>query len=151
MRRLPVLASGAALLLGVTGCGGGDGSEDAASNRGPEAQVRSYLAAFARGDGKAACALLTPEARNGVPSLSDDLRSPDCAGAIAELSRASERLHAPKVTVSAGGDRAVAKVTSRRPRYQSDVLLRREDGVWRIAFPPAIIQRFKTPPGIPSD
>jgi hypothetical protein len=137
--------------LAATGCGGGGGgSEAAGAGRGPAAQGRAYLAAFSRGDGKAACALLTPEARNGVPSLSDDIHSPDCAGAISELSRASERLRSPKITASAGGDRATAKITSRRPGYQSQVLLRKEGDVWRIAFPPAIVQRYKSPPGIPN-
>ena len=146
MRGLPALVA-LGLVLTAAGCGGGGASRAA---RTPEAQVRAYLAAFARGDGKAACALLTPEAQNGVPSLSDDLRSPDCPGAIAELSRTSERIRAPKVAVFVGGDRATAKITSRRPRYQSQVLLHKENGVWRIAFPPAILQRYKTPPGIPN-
>jgi hypothetical protein len=148
MRGLPGLAA-LGVALAAAGCGGG-GSKAAGAGRSPAAQVRAYLADFARGDGKAACALLTPEARNGVPSLSNDIRSPDCAGAIRELSRASEPLRAPKVTASAGGDRATAKITSRHPAYQSQVLLRKEGGAWRIAFPPAILQRYKTPPGIPN-
>ena len=151
MRGLPQVAIAPALLLLISGCGGGGDSDARTSSAaGPAAQVRSYLAAFARGDGKAACALLTPEARNGVPSLSDDLTSPDCEGAIAELSRTSERLRAPRVSVSVDGDRATARITNRRPPYQSQVLLRKEDDGWRIAFPPAILQHFKSPPGIKS-
>lgn len=148
MRGLPRLAA-FGLAVAIAGCGGGGRPEAARSPGGPADQVRAYLAAFAQGDGEAACALLTPDARDGVPSLSDDIRSPDCPGAIRELSRASARLHAPKVAVSVNGDRAVANVTSRRPRYQSQVLLRRQGGEWRIAFPPAILERYKTPPGIP--
>ena len=149
MRGLPHLAVALALVLVVAGCGGG-GSDGTGSGPTPKDQIHAYLAAFARGDGKAACALLTPEAKNGVPSLSDDLKSPDCEGAIGELSRASERLRAPRISVSTEGDIATGKITNRRPPYQSDVLLRREDDGWRIAFPPALLQRFKSPPGIPN-
>jgi hypothetical protein len=151
MRRLPQVAIGLAFLLLVAGCGDGDSSQATGSTRGPKDQLRAYLAAFARGDGKAACALLTPEARSGVPSLSDDLESPDCEGAIGELSRASERLRAPRISVTVDGDRATAQITNRRPPYQSQVLLRKGSHGWRIAFPPAILQRYKSPPGIRSD
>jgi hypothetical protein len=151
MRRLPQVAIGLALVLVMPGCGGGESSHANGSSAGPKDQVRAYLAAFARGDGKAACALLTPEAKDGVPSLSDDLESPDCEGAIGELSRASERLRAPHVSVTVDGDRATARITNRRPVYQSQVLLRKGDDGWRIAFPPAILQRFKSPPRIKSD
>jgi len=150
MLGLPKVALALALVLAVAGCGGGGGSDATGSAPTPKDQIRAYLAAFARGDGKAACALLTPEAKNGVPSLSDDLKSPDCEGAIGELARTSERLRAPRISVSIEGDMATAKITNSRPPYQSDVLLRREDDGWRIAFPPALLQRFKSPPGIPN-
>jgi hypothetical protein len=151
MRRLPQVAIGAVLVLVAAGCGGGDNSHANGSPAGPKDQVLAYLAAFSRGDGKAACALLTPVARDGVPSLSDDLRSPDCEGAIAELSRSSEHLRAPHVSVTVDGDRATARITNKRPAYQSQVLLRKGGDGWRIAFPPAILQRYKTPPGIKGD
>jgi hypothetical protein len=150
MRGLPQVAAAPVLVLLVAGCGGGSSSPATRSTAGPKDQVRAYLAAFARGDGKAACALLTPAARSGVPSLSDDLESPDCEGAIGELSRASERLRTPHVSVTVDGDQATARITSKRPPYQSQVLLRKGDDGWRIAFPPAILQRFKSPPGITS-
>ena len=143
------LAVGLTLVLVAPGCGSGEGPQTN-SSAGPKEQVRAYLAAFAHGDGKAACALLTPEARNGVPSLSDDIKAPDCPGAIAELSRASERLRAPRISVSVGDKAATAKITNRHPPYEGQVLLRREKDGWRIAFPPAVLQREKGPPGIPS-
>jgi hypothetical protein len=49
------------------------------------------------------------------------------------------------------GNRAIAKVRSKRPPYQSDVLLKEQGGRWRIAYPPALLERYRTPPGIPSD
>ena len=142
MRRLPLTA--ALLLAAAAGCGGGNGGggSNAGSGSGPEQQVRAYLAAFARGDGRAACALLTPQARAGVPHLSQDIKSPDCERAIRELSRASERLRSPSVSVDVNGDRATAKIASSKPPYQSQALLEKEGGTWRIAFPPAVLQRY---------
>lgn len=148
MRGLPGVAVPFALVLAVAGCGGGGSSHSTSAAAGPKDQVRAYLAAFSRGDGKAACALLTPEAKSGVPSLSNDLKSPDCEGAIAELASRSERLRAPRISVSVEGDRATAKITNRHPPYQSQVLLRKENDGWRIAFPPALLEQFKSPPGI---
>jgi hypothetical protein len=141
-----LLAAGAA----ASGCGGGEGrsGSDAAS---AQAQVTAYLAAFNRGDGRAACALLTSQAKAGVPHLSDRIAAPECERAIRELSRGSEHLRSPKISVHVAGERAVAKLRNRRPPYQSDVLLHKEDGRWLIAYPPAVLERFKTPPGIPSD
>ena len=154
MRGLPqvaiaLLAAGAA----VSGCGGGgdtggSGSPEAAS---PQAQLTAYLAAFNRGDGQAACALLTDQAKAGVPHLSDRIKAPDCEGAIRELSRRGEHIRSPKISVSVDGRRAVARIRDRRPPYQSDVPLQEQHGEWRIAYPPALLERFKAPPGIPSD
>jgi hypothetical protein len=157
VRELPRVTKHPAVLLAAAlvaaGCGG-DGSGDGSSrsdDASAKQQVAGYFAAFNRGDGSAACALLTPEARAGVPSLSDRVESPDCEGAIRELSRVSEHLRSPRVTVEVTGERAVAKVRNRRPPYQSDVLLQKRAEGWRIAFPPALLERYTTPPGIPSE
>jgi hypothetical protein len=134
------------------GCGGEDGNgSDSAGSASAKQRVADYFAAFDRGDGAAACALLTPQAIAGVPSLSDQIKAPDCERAIGELARIGEHIRAPRVSVSVNGDRAVAKVTSRRPAYQSDVLLAKQDGAWLIAYPPAVLERYKTPPGIPDE
>jgi hypothetical protein len=148
VRRLPQVA---ALLFAVAaaGCGGAD--REHADDAAPRDKLHAYLDAFARGDGAAACALLTPEARRGVPGLSDEIESPDCEGAIRELARASVRLRAPRITVSVEGDSATGRIESKRPAYESQVLLRKEGGTWKIAFPPAILEKFKSPPGIPSE
>ena len=119
MPRLPQIIP---LLLGaaaVAGCGanGGHGSAPATVTSAKK-QVALYLAAFDHGDGKAACALLTPKAQAGVPHLSDQLKSPDCEGAIRELARASERLRAPRITVREQGDQAIAKIRNTHlPRW----------------------------------
>ena len=156
MRELPRVASGAALLLAVAvagGCGGDGSGGGSSRSEGVSAkqQVANYFAAFNRGDGAAACALLTPLAEAGVPSLSDRVESPDCEGAIRELSRVSEHLRSPQVAVQVTGERAIAKIRNRRPPYQSDVLLQKGDDGWRIAFPPALLERYTTPPGIRSE
>jgi hypothetical protein len=157
VRELPRIAKHLAALLAVAlvagGCGGdGNGGESSRSNAvSAKQQVAGYFAAFNRGDGAAACALLTPQARAGVPSLSDRVKAPDCEGAIRELSRVSEHLRSLRVTVEVTGERAIAKVRNRRPPYQSDVLLQKQVGGWRIAFPPALLERYTTPPGIPNE
>jgi hypothetical protein len=138
-------------VCGVAGCGGGGERSKPAGASSPKEQITKYLVAFNRGDGPAACAVLTPPARAGVPHLSDQIQSPDCEGAIRELSRKSEHLPAPRISVRLQGDRAIGSIKNARPPYQSDVLLTRQDGEWRIAYPPALLERYKTPPGIPSD
>jgi hypothetical protein len=152
VRGLPQIATVVLAWAAVAGCGGGgDGRGSKTGGASAKQQVTEYLAAFNRGDGPAACALLTPRARAGVPHLSNRIEAPDCEGAIRELARTSEHLRAPTITVREQGKRAVAKIKSRRPPFQSDVLLDKEGDGWRIAYPPAILERYKTPPGIPSD
>jgi hypothetical protein len=152
VRGLPQVA---ALLLAAGavagGCGGGgDGSAREPDDVAVKNQVTAYLAAFNRGDGRTACALLTAEARTGVPSLADEIQAPDCEGAIRELARISAHVRSPRISVEVGGDRATAHVVGKRPPYRSDILLHRDGERWLIAFPPALLERYRTPPGIPS-
>jgi hypothetical protein len=107
------------------------------------------MKAVDRGDGASACALLTPQAQVSVPHLSNRLTAPDCQGAIKELAGLSERLRSPRISVRVEGGRAIASIRNARPRYQSDVLLSKGKEGWRIAVPPAVLERYKTPPGIP--
>ena len=152
---MPGLPRVAVLILAfcAAGCGGGGdgGGSKQGGDSSPKAQITKYLFAFNRGDGPSACAALTPQARAGVSHLSDRIKAPGCEGAIQELSRTSEHLRAPRVSVRILGDRAIAKIRNTQPPYQSDVLLTRQDGKWWIAYPPALLERYKTPPGIPSD
>jgi hypothetical protein len=152
LSRVAALALAAGVAAG--GCGGDDRAPESStkdSAKESAQQVADYLAAFGRGDGASACALLTPQAAAGVRSLSDEIDAPDCEGAIAELARIAERIRAPRISVSVNGERAVAKVTSKRPPYRTEVLLTKQDGEWRLAVPPAILQRYSTPPGIPDE
>jgi hypothetical protein len=153
VRRLPRVTIILATTLAIAGCGGGGSGGRSRSLEGVSAkrQLTSYLKAFNRGDGVSACALLTPQAQAGVPHLSNSVKAPDCEGAIKELARISERLRSPQISVRVTGKRAIAKITNKHPPYQSDVALSKLDGGWRIAFPPAVLERYKTPPGIPSE
>jgi hypothetical protein len=150
MRGLPRL--GTVLLVvtaGIGGCGGGASKQP--DNASAKNRIVAYLTAFNRGDGPSACSMLTPQARAGVPHLSGRIEAPDCAGAIRELARISARLRSPRISVRVAGKRAIAKIRNARPPYQSDVLLYKEDGGWRIAYPPAVLERYKSPPGIPGE
>jgi hypothetical protein len=153
MRGLPQVAI--LLVAGAVagGCGSSHGSSDSSrpGEASARAQVAAYLSAFNRGDGRSACSLLSAQAKAGVPHLSGLIHAPDCAGAIRELSRISEHIRSPRISVRVQGTLATAKVRSKRPPYQSDVPLSEEDGAWQIDYPPALVERFKTPPGIPSE
>jgi hypothetical protein len=61
-RRAAAAAStGLALALGAAGCGGGSGDEQAAKQ-----SLQHFLGAIARGDGNAACALVTPAGQQAL-------------------------------------------------------------------------------------
>lgn len=114
-----------------------------------EVVVRRYFAAFARGDGGAACALMTDVARQGLRQLPEGERAGSCERAAAVLKRDSLPVSQPSVgALQITGRTATARVTSEDPQYSTDVLLRREGRGWKIAYPPAVVSRFKTPPGI---
>ena len=127
-----------------------DDSQRAAATPGdPELVVRRYFAAFARGDGAAACALMTDVARQGLRQLPEGERAGSCERAAAVLKRDSLPVSRPNVgDLQISGRTATARVTSEDPQYSTDVLLRREGRGWKIAYPPAVVSRFKTPPGI---
>jgi hypothetical protein len=137
---LPRLAPFALAVVALAGCGSGGGGSAQSS---PQKLVALYIADFNRGDGKAACALLTSQAQAGVPHLSNDITSPDCEGAVGELSRLSEPLRAPRIAIRQQGNQAVAVIKSRRPPYQSQALLDHQDGGWLIAFPPALLEHYR--------
>jgi hypothetical protein len=141
VRRLPPLAALALVVLGGCG-GGGDSGAKVPDDVAARGQLAAYLAAFYRGDGKAACALLTSRAQTGLRGESLRIKPPDCAGAIRELASTSRRLHSPKIGVRVSGDRASATVRAARPAYQSGALLQKQNGKWLIAYPPGLLQKY---------
>jgi hypothetical protein len=112
--------------------------DDVAARR----QLAAYLAAFYRGDGEAACALLTSQGQAGLRTESLRATSPGCADTVRELSRTSRRLRSPRIGVQVKGDRATATVRATHPSYQSGALLEKQDGKWLIAYPPGLLQKY---------
>jgi hypothetical protein len=141
VRRLPQVAPLALVVL--AGCGGANGSSTSVpDNVAARKQVGDYLAAFYRGDGKAACALLTATGQDGLRRESLSTGTPSCADTVRELSSTSRRLRSPRIQVVVKGDRATATVRATRPPYQSGVLLEKSGGKWLIAYPPGLLQKY---------
>ena len=135
----------------LASCGGGEDetSGTTATSDDAEIVVRRYFAAFARGDARTACALMTKVAQRGTQQLPPGELADSCEGATKELRRDAIVVPRPQVRdVRISGDRATARVTSKDPPFDSAVLLRRDDGGWRIAFPVAVVSKLEGPPGI---
>ena len=133
----------------LASCGGGQDETSATATDDAEIVVRHYFAAFARGDARAACALMTKVAQRGMKQLPAGERADSCEEATKEVRR--DALVAPRPQIEdlrISGDTGTARVTSKDPPYDSGVVLRRDDGGWRIAFPVAVVSRLKGPPGI---
>jgi hypothetical protein len=146
---------GAALGVAVAVASCGDEEQDdparpaAATSDRATVVVKRYFAAFARGDGRAACALLTNAAREGLRQLPEGNTPRSCERAVTVLRRNSLAAARPRVSeIQVTGRTATVGVTSDKPPSDNSVLLRREGAGWKIAFPPAVVSRFDTPPGI---
>jgi hypothetical protein len=150
---LSVIGAALAAAAAVISCG--DEQQDdhasatAATSDRADRVVRRYFAAFARGDGRAACGLMTNVAREGLRQLPEGKTPRSCEEAVTVLRRSSLTSARPRVgELQVAGRRATARVTSKQPPYDNSVLLRRDRQGWKIAFPPAVLNRFDTPPGI---
>jgi hypothetical protein len=76
-------------------------------------------------------------------------RAGSCERAVAVLARDSIRVLRPGLhDLRVSGRTATANVTSKEPPYQSGLLLSRDRGGWKIAYPPGFLSRFDSPPGI---
>jgi hypothetical protein len=138
VRRLPQVAALALVVLAGCGESGPAVPDDVAARK----VLGDYLTAFYRGDGEAACALLTPNGNAGLRTESLRTGSPSCPDTIKELSSTSRRLRSPRVGVQVKGNRATATIRSRRPAYDSGALLEKSDGKWLIAYPPGLLQKY---------
>ena len=153
----------AALLaaMALAGCGGDDpGSGDSSTEpdsgsaqREVRGAVRAYVSALANGDPDAACAVLTDRAKAAIGDfLPSTDRSRRCEEAARRLARRSVPLRRVTVEdVSLMGGIATARITSRRPAYESSVQLSNEEGGWKLNYPPGVVERSKAPPGVPID
>jgi len=151
--RCSLRAIGVALVASAALASCGDGQDEtsatAATSDDAEVVVRRYFAAFARGDARAACALMTKVAQRGMQQLPPGERADSCEAATRELRRDALVASRPQIRdLRISGDTATARVTSKDPPYDSGVVLRRDDGGWRIAFPLAVVSRLEGPPGI---
>ena len=155
MRRL---LTAAGTVLAVTAAGGACGGDEepggsaarAAPVAGePETLVRTYFAALGRGDGARACRLMTDSAQRGMRQLPQGEAPRSCERAVAVLARDAVPVRRAKLRdLRIFGDSATARVTSDDPPYDSGVLLRRDEGGWKLGYPPAVTSKFDTPPGI---
>ena len=137
-RALIALACASCLLAG--GCG--DEKNESASSSAIAGQVKGYYAALQAGDGRAACRLLTRQAAKSFEAVVTGRVSPDCETNIEMLSRLSGLRGSPEVTgVQTMGNQATAHVAFEDPPLESDVLLTRVRGAWRLAQLPAFVER----------
>ena len=142
----------AALLAGVAVASSGgetnQSSSPASGGDDPGTVVTRYFAALAAGEGGAACGLLTHAGQQGLRQLPRRGRAASCERAVAQLARESVRIRRPRLQdLRVSGRTATARIKSEDPPYDSGVLLRMEGG-WKIAYPPGVVSRFDTPPGI---
>jgi hypothetical protein len=151
----------AACLVAVVlaGCGGDDpGSGDTATEPRPgsaqrdvRAAVNEYVDALAGDDPAAMCEVLTDRAKAAVQGFLPSTDTSDSCETVAKrLARRSVPLRRVKVDrISVSGQIATARINSRSPPYESAVQLTNEDGGWKISYPPGVVEKFRTPPGVP--
>jgi hypothetical protein len=102
--------------------------------------VDSYVQAFAEGDGRAACDLLTEAARNAVIGMSGRIGATDCPSAMektrqiggSEVRSIASKIRVGKVDVEKGR----ARVTLRAAGQDSVAELERVGHDWKIASLP---------------
>lgn len=154
--RCSLRALGLALVVSAALASCGDeqrGGQDSATGSvaggsDPEAVVDRYFAALARGDAPVVCGLLTPAGRQALRQLPEGERPASCEAAAKRLAREALPIRQLRLRdFQASGRTATARITSNRPSYDSGVLLEMDEG-WRIAYPPAVLSKFDTPPGI---
>jgi hypothetical protein len=133
MRRSSVLVSPLLAVALVAGCGGGSSDEESVKE-----SVRTYLSAFADGDGDRACDQLTGEAqRHAVDALRQQVPEfnatscPDAIEAVSENIGEDEKSGLRDVefqSVTIDGDRA----TARPVNATTDAELTKTDAGWLI-------------------
>jgi hypothetical protein len=134
MRRAKAILAPVVLVLALAGCGGGD-EDDVKST------LRSYLDAFAKGDGSKSCDLMTTKTRaqfvDRVKVITD---TSDCGKSIEAIRKQAgttvmKALEETEISeVEVDGDRASAKLTN--GANTSRAQLEKEDGEWRVAAVP---------------
>jgi len=138
--RAALAAALAGLALG--GCGGGDGKKVSDPDA-VRAAVSGFAKAFGAGDGKAACDLMTAEARAAfVKRVQSLIATTDCAKAIATVhdeAGAEVNLAFSDATVTnvrVTGSSATATLTA--SGHSATAKLAREGGSWKLTGVPGI-------------
>ncbi len=128
-----------ALAIALAGCGGG-GSKGSDQQQVTTA-VTDFAHAFGDGDGKTACSLLTPGARDAfVARIASLVGTRDCAAAIGKLPAvAGVNVTGPFRTakvdaVTVKGDTATARLTA--AGHSAQVSLQKRDGDWLLTGVP---------------
>ncbi|MEA2427977.1 MAG: hypothetical protein QOF37_1605 [Thermoleophilaceae bacterium] len=132
-----MLALAATALL-VAGCGGANKASDQKQVSGA---VTEFAHAFGKGDGKKACAKLTPAARiTFVSRIESIVGTRDCAEAIGKLpALAGANVTGPFQTakvdsVKVSGDTATARIIA--AGHSAPVSLQRSNGEWLLTRVP---------------
>lgn len=167
--RAAVLVIALVLTAAVGACGDDDGKNDSANGEQPtaggsvqtngsgsardqvEQTVREFVDALNAADGDRVCPLLTNNGEGVLAGvLPSDQADLDCKEMIKRVGQRWIDLPRYRVTkVKPAGQRATAQIISRKPRYESDVLLVVSDGEWKITYPPAVLEKVPRPPGVP--
>ena len=157
MARTATLVAIVLTTIVLAGCGDDYGGGDTSQAKPGSAQrdvrrvVESYLAALAEGRPQSVCRSLNKQGRSALASfLPSDQESLPCDQAAKRVARRSVPLRRPRVeSISVSGSRATARVRSRKPAYDSGVLLAKVNGAWLIAFPPGLVEKLSGAPGVP--
>jgi hypothetical protein len=148
----PAHAAALTALLAVASCGGDPAqtaSDPGAGAADPKTLVLRYYERLAHGDGRTVCRLMTTAGRLGMKQMPAGERARSCERAVAVLARDTVRVRRPQLRdLRVSGRAATVTVTSKDPPYESGVLLQRDEGGWKVAFPPGFVSRFDSPPGI---
>jgi hypothetical protein len=157
MARAATLVTAALTLFALGACGGDDGgggsgaSEASTAERSePRQVVADYLGGFRRKDYAAVCETLAPRGRGVLASLLPSGSRSSCEDVAARVARNSVALKRVKISrAKVSGANATVQIRSTDPPFESGVLLAKGEDGWRIAYPPGLITKLKTPPGVP--
>ena len=133
----------AVAVVALAGCGGGGGSSSSSDKDDVQAVTTNFVKAFGAGDGKTACALMTPEAQAAfVKQVGGPLHAKDCEAAVAAAhGEAAAELNldfsgASVQSVSVDGDSATAVLSAGKRSLPAK--LSNAGGSWKLTGIPGL-------------
>lgn len=142
MKTASAAALALVLVLALAGCGGGGGKKGSDQQQVTQAAT-DFAHALGKGDGKTACSLLTPGARDAfVGRIAALVGTRDCAEAIGKLPAvAGANVTGPFQTakvdqVKVTGSSATARLTA--GGASAPVTLQKRDGKWLLTGVPGV-------------